>query len=62
VSKEECLAFAVQGTRPGAIVVFHDNIKAREKVLYALPKYLEHLAEEGYSTNILDPGLQKSDR
>lgn len=61
VSKEECLAFAVQGTRPGAIVVFHDNIKAREKVLYALPKYLQHLAEEGYSTDILDPGLQESD-
>ena len=50
VSKEECLAAAIQGTRPGAIIVFHDNIKAREKVLYALPGYLEHLGKEGYKT------------
>jgi hypothetical protein len=26
-------------TRPGSIVVFHDSLKASEKVLYALPGY-----------------------
>ncbi len=48
VSKEACLASAVQGTWPGAIIVFHDNIKARERVVYALPRYLEHLEKEGF--------------
>jgi peptidoglycan/xylan/chitin deacetylase (PgdA/CDA1 family) len=50
VSAEECLQIALNGVRPGAIIVFHDNIKAREKVLFALPKLLEHLEKEGYRT------------
>jgi peptidoglycan-N-acetylglucosamine deacetylase len=54
VSKEECLQIALNGVRPGAIIVFHDNIKAREKVLYALPLLLEHLEKEGYRSEKLD--------
>ncbi len=53
VSREECLQTAMQGIRPGAIIVFHDNIKAREKVLYALPRLLEYLEKEGYSSEKL---------
>lgn len=53
VSKEECLQNALNGVRPGAIIVFHDNMKAREKVLYALPKLLEHLEKEGYTSEKL---------
>jgi len=53
VSKESCLASAVQGTWPGAIIVFHDNIKARERVLYALPQFLEHLTEVGFRSEKL---------
>ena len=53
VSGEECLETAIQGVRPGAIIVFHDNIKAREKVLYALPRLLEYLEKEGYSSEKL---------
>jgi peptidoglycan/xylan/chitin deacetylase (PgdA/CDA1 family) len=56
VSEEECLQNAIQGVRPGAIIVFHDNIKAREKVLYALPRLLEYLNREGYKTDILESG------
>ena len=48
VSREECLQTAVQGVRPGAILVFHDNVKAREKVLYALPRLLEQMEKEGW--------------
>lgn len=54
VSREECLQTAMQGIRPGAIFVFHDNIKSREKVLYALPRLLEHLAKEGYRSEKLE--------
>lgn len=54
VSNEECLQNAVSGLKPGAIIVFHDNLKAREKVLYALPRFLEHLEKEGYSSEKLE--------
>lgn len=53
VSPEQCLKTAVNGVRPGSIIVFHDNLKAREKVLYALPGLLEFLKAEGYRTEIL---------
>lgn len=54
VSKEECLQTAIHGVRPGAILVFHDNMKAREKVLYALPRLLEYMEKEGYSSEKLE--------
>ena len=57
VSKEECLQMALQGIRPGAIIVFHDNIKAREKVLYALPRLLEYMNMEGYVSEVLSNGF-----
>jgi peptidoglycan/xylan/chitin deacetylase (PgdA/CDA1 family) len=60
VNAEECLEIAKQGVKPGAIIVFHDNMKAREKVLYALPRFLEYLEEEGYRTEKLDPEIQES--
>jgi peptidoglycan/xylan/chitin deacetylase (PgdA/CDA1 family) len=53
VSREECLQAAIQGIRPGSIIVFHDNIKAREKVLYALPRLLDYMAGKGYRSEKL---------
>ena len=54
VSREECLQTAMQGIRPGAIIVFHDNVKAQDKVLYALPRLLEHMEKEGYRSEKLE--------
>jgi peptidoglycan/xylan/chitin deacetylase (PgdA/CDA1 family) len=54
VSKEECLQTALEGLKPGAIIVFHDNLKAREKVQYALPRLLEHMEREGYRSEKLE--------
>jgi peptidoglycan-N-acetylglucosamine deacetylase len=54
VTKEECLQTATQGVRPGAVIVFHDNTKAREKVLYALPRLLEFMKNEGYRSERLE--------
>lgn len=48
ITREECLTRSIKGTRPGSIVVFHDNVKAAESMLYALPRYIEHFKEEGY--------------
>lgn len=53
VSREECLDIAVNGVRPGAIFVFHDNLKASEKVLFTLPRLLEYLKKEDYRTGLI---------
>lgn len=47
-SPEECLQYALQYTRSGSVVVFHDSIKAIEKVRYALPRFLDHCLNSGY--------------
>ena len=52
VSKEKCLKNALKA-KPGSIVVFHDNIKAAENMLYALPKFINHYLEKGYKFKVL---------
>jgi peptidoglycan/xylan/chitin deacetylase (PgdA/CDA1 family) len=47
-TKEKCLENVLKYTKDGAIVVFHDSIKAKEKLLYALPKFIEHFLTKGY--------------
>ncbi|NTW31526.1 MAG: polysaccharide deacetylase family protein [Bacteroidetes bacterium] len=51
VSKEKCLEILLKNTRSGSIVVLHDSLKAKEKVLYALPIFLEHFTKLGYTFN-----------
>lgn len=45
---EACLRDALRLTRPGAVVVFHDSLKASRNLRYVLPRYLAELAERGY--------------
>jgi peptidoglycan/xylan/chitin deacetylase (PgdA/CDA1 family) len=45
---ERCLRDALRLTRPGAVVVFHDSLKASPNLRYVLPRYLEALAAQGY--------------
>lgn len=45
----QCAEKVIQFAKPGSIVVFHDSIKARERIQYALPKVLEHFSMDGYS-------------
>jgi peptidoglycan-N-acetylglucosamine deacetylase len=54
IGNEECLQIALDGLKSGAIIVFHDNLKAREKVHYALPRFLEHMEKEGYRSEKLE--------
>ena len=35
-------------TRPGSIITFHDSVRSFDKILYALPRSIEWLREEGY--------------
>ena len=48
VTKEQVLDNVLKNAVPGSVIVFHDSIKAKEKMLYALPKVLEHYTALGY--------------
>lgn len=45
---EAVLQNALQYTEPGSVVVFHDSLKAWDRMSYALPRFLEQLAADGY--------------
>lgn len=49
----------VSKARPGSIIVFHDNLKARENLEYALPRVLDHYSRAGYRFLALDERLLK---
>ena len=53
VSKEQVLGNVLKNAAPGSIIVFHDSLKAKEKVLYALPLVLEHYSKLGYTFEAL---------
>lgn len=53
LSGEDCLGYAVEYSRAGSIVVFHDSIKAKDRVLYALPRYLELMKEKGFRFEVI---------
>ena len=48
ISKEQCLFNVMHNIQPGSIVVFHDSIKAKDKLEFVLPQVLERLAAQGY--------------
>jgi peptidoglycan/xylan/chitin deacetylase (PgdA/CDA1 family) len=49
ISGEKCLDNVLKHTREGSIVVFHDSLKAKERMEYALPRMLEHFSGLGYA-------------
>lgn len=52
-SEQKCLQNVLSKTREGSIVVFHDSLKAKEKLFYVLPKVLEHYSVKGFSFEII---------
>jgi hypothetical protein len=50
---EMCFNDLLINTRPGAIVVFHDSVKAADRMLPLLNTYLRWLQEEGYTCSLL---------
>lgn len=49
ISKEIVLHKSIQHTEAGSIVLFHDSIKASKNMMYALPQFLEHFSEQGFT-------------
>jgi len=53
ISKEQCFNNVIKHTENGSIIVFHDSLKAQEKLRYVLPKILKHYSEKGYRFGLL---------
>ena len=55
LSPEKCLQHVLKHTRPGSILVFHDSLKAFDRLQYVLPRAMEVWSKEGYSFSPLAP-------
>ena len=53
ITREQVLDNVLRNTVAGSIIVFHDSLKAMDKMLYALPQILEHYTSEGYKFETL---------
>jgi len=54
---DDCLKRILRYTRPGSIIVLHDNIKTIEKVKQILPAYIRHCKMKGYTFEVIKPDL-----
>jgi peptidoglycan-N-acetylglucosamine deacetylase len=48
ISKEKCLKNVLDHGRNGSIIVFHDSLKAADKLYHVLPKTIEYFSEKGF--------------
>ena len=48
IDKETCFQNVIKNASEGSIIVFHDSLKSKEKLNYALPKVLEYYSNLGY--------------
>jgi peptidoglycan/xylan/chitin deacetylase (PgdA/CDA1 family) len=55
LSPDKCLDNVLKNTRSGDIVLFHDSLKAQDRMEYALPRAMEFWSKEGFSFGPLTP-------
>jgi len=48
LSPEKCYQNVIKHTENGSIIVFHDSLKAFDRLSYALPKVLAYFTEKGF--------------
>ncbi len=48
ITKEKCLENVINNTKNGSIIVFHDSVKASEKLKFVLPQLLEYYTFKGF--------------
>jgi peptidoglycan/xylan/chitin deacetylase (PgdA/CDA1 family) len=53
LSLEKCLRNVIKHTQNGSIVVFHDSLKAWDRLEYVLPKALKYWTEKGFEFKTL---------
>lgn len=49
ITQEKCLDNVLKNSKEGSIIVFHDSLKAADKMTFALPGVLKYFGEKGYS-------------
>ena len=55
LSPAKCLQNVLKHTRPGSIIVFHNSLKAFDRLEYVLPRAMEVWSKEGYTFSPLTP-------
>ena len=53
LSVEKCYKNVIKNTENGSIIVFHDSLKAFDRLQYALPKTIQYLRDKGYQFGTL---------
>ncbi len=53
ITPEQCLENVTKNVRAGSIIVFHDSLKAKEKLQYVLPKFIDFALQENYKFELL---------
>ncbi|MCK5776963.1 MAG: polysaccharide deacetylase family protein, partial [Bacteroidales bacterium] len=48
ISPEKCLKNVIKNSKSGSIIVFHDSLKAKERMLFALKGTLDYFSKLGY--------------
>lgn len=49
ITPETCFLNVKKNSKPGSIILFHDNIKAEKNIKFALPKTIEHFLKLNYT-------------
>ena len=53
LSPEKCYQNVIRHTRNGSIIVFHDSLKAFDRLEYTLPRCLQYFKEMGFEFAVL---------
>lgn len=53
LSKQDCYEKVIRSAKEGSIIVFHDSLKAFDKLQFVLPKVLQNFSEKGYTFQAL---------
>ncbi len=53
ISPQKCLNNVIENTESGSIIVFHDSLKAKQNLRYALPKAIQQLKEKGFEFDVI---------
>lgn len=59
LSPEKCLDNIRSNAEPGSVIVLHDSKKAREKLMYTLPRILAYFTDRDFRFEAIPQGLSK---
>lgn len=53
LTPEQCLQGTIRAIRPGSVILFHDSLKARKNMEYALPRVIEFAKTKGFTFGLI---------